>query len=193
MNYHFFAYLSRMRQIRRWGLMRNTQPENDLEHTCMVAMIAHALSEIRNQRYGGSLDVSKVLKLALYHEAPEVITGDMPSPVKYGSAPLTESFKKIEKEASRLLLTYLPEDLKPVYEPLLLQDEESEEWCVVKAADKISAYIKCAEECYANNVEFEMAYKKIKAQVEAIELPEVKDFLSQFSGSFMLSIDALNC
>lgn len=192
MSHHFFAFLSRMRHIHRWGLMRNTYIENDLEHSCQVAQIAQALAQISILRYGGDVDAGKVAQIALYHEVSEVITGDMPSPIKYASSEMCRTYKQFEKNAIAQMLTYLPEDLRPAYEELLLPDESSAEWRFVKAADKICAYLKCLEEKRANNSEFDMALANLTAQVKAIDMPEAQDFIRDFAGSFSLPLDAIN-
>ena len=192
MHSHFYAYMARMKLIRRWSLRRNTREENDQEHSLQVAMISHALAVIRNKRYGGSINIEKVMLLATYHEAPEVITGDIATPIKYFNPKIKNSFKAIERMASEQLLNYLPEDLRPEYEPLLLPDEDTEEWKLVKAADKISAYLKCLEEEGYGNHEFMAAKQNIEASIRALSLPEVNDFMDQFAPSFMLPLDGLN-
>lgn len=141
MQSHFYAYMARMKLIRRWSLQRNTREENDQEHSLQVAMISHALALIANRRYGGNLDMEKVMLLAVYHEAPEVITGDVATPIKYFNPGIRDAFKDIERMASEKLLEYLPEDLRDAYVPLLLPDERAPEWRIVKAADRISAYL----------------------------------------------------
>ena len=153
MSSHFYAYMARMKHIKRWGLRRSTREENDQEHSLMVAMIAHALAVIANTRYGGAIDVGSVVTLAIYHEAAEVITGDLASPIKYFNPGIKDAFKTIEQLASEQLLNYLPEDLQQTYQPLLFPDETSKEWKLVKAADKISAYLKCLEELGCGNDE----------------------------------------
>ena len=192
MHSHFYAYMARMKLIRRWSLRRNTREENDQEHSLQVAMISHALAVIRNKRYGGSVDIEKIILLAVYHEAPEVITGDVATPIKYFNPKIKDSFKVIERMASEQLLNYLPEDLRSEYEPLLLPDEHTEEWKLVKAADKISAYLKCLEEEGYGNQEFLAAKQNIEASIRALGLPEVNDFMDQFAPSFMLPLDGLN-
>ena len=192
MHSHFYAYMARMKLIRRWSLRRNTREENDQEHSLQVAMISHALAVIRNKRYGGSVDIEKIMLLAVYHEAPEVITGDVATPIKYFNPKIKDSFKSIERMASEQLLDYLPEDLRSEYQPLLLPDESTEEWKLVKAADKISAYLKCLEEEGYGNQEFMAAKQNIEASIRALGLPEVNDFMDQFAPSFKLPLDALN-
>ena len=192
MHSHFYAYMARMKLIRRWSLRRNTREENDQEHSLQVAMISHALAVIRNRRYGGNVNVEKIMLMAVYHEAPEVITGDVATPIKYFNPKIKNSFKAIERMASEQLLDYLPEDLRSEYEPLLLPDENTDEWKLVKAADKISAYLKCLEEEGYGNQEFMAAKQNIEASIRALGLPEVNDFMDQFAPSFMLPLDGLN-
>ncbi|HIQ62270.1 MAG: 5'-deoxynucleotidase [Christensenellales bacterium] len=190
--HHFFAYMARMRHIMRWGLMRNTLPENDQEHALQAAMIAHALATLRNVRYGGTLDAQRVALLAIYHDAGEVITGDLATPVKHHNPLVHEAFGRMEAMARRMLLEMLPEDLRPAYAPLLVPDETEEAWRVVKAADRICAYLKCVEEDKAGNTEFRKAREVIRRDIDALELPEVRDFMREFAPSFSLSLDELN-
>ena len=192
MQSHFYAYMARMRLIRRWNLQRNTRDENDQEHSLQVAMISHALALIRNRRYGGTLDMEKVMLLAVYHEAPEVITGDLATPIKYFNPNIKDAFKSIEHMAAQKLLEYLPEDLREDYAPLLLPDETAPEWKIVKAADRICAYLKCLEEEGYGNADFSAARKNIEASIVALGMPEVDDFMRQFAPSFSLPLDALN-
>lgn len=189
---HFFAYMARMRLIRRWSLMRNTMEENDAEHTMIVSMIAHGLAVMRNERYGGNIDANKVATMALYHEAPEVITGDLPTPIKYFNPAIRDSFKEIEALATEQLMSYLPADMKSAYEPLLKPDETSEEWKLVKAADRLSAYIKCLEESGYRNDEFRQAQVNTLLAIHEMKVPEAEDFLREFAPSFALPLDALN-
>ena len=192
MQSHFYAYMARMKLIRRWSLQRNTREENDQEHSLQVAMISHALALIANRRYGGKLDMEKVMLLAVYHEAPEVITGDVATPIKYFNPGIRDAFRDIERMASEKLLEYLPEDLRDAYVPLLLPDESAPEWRIVKAADRISAYLKCLEEEGYGNGEFLAAKQNIAASIEALGMPEVDDFMREFAPSFKLPLDALN-
>ena len=153
MRSHFFAYLSRMRFIQRWALMRNTAPENVQEHSHQVAVLAHALAVIRNEKFGGHVDPGAVAVAALYHDASEIFTGDMPTPIKYDNPAIQEAYKDVEKMAEQKLLGMLPSELREVYAPILtVPDEETR--CLVKAADKLSAHIKCLEELKAGNLEF---------------------------------------
>lgn len=192
MQHHFYAYMARMKLIKRWGLRHNTREENDQEHSLQVAMIAHALAVYKNRRYGGNVDVEKVLLYALYHEAAEVITGDLASPIKYFNPGIRDAYKAIERMASEKLLDYLPEDFQEDFRALLFPDEESCEWRIVKAADRISAYVKCLEEYGFGNREFLTAQENIRASVSQMNMPEAEDFMREFAPSFMLPLDALN-
>ena len=191
MSHHFYAYLSRLRLIQRWGLMRNTQPENDAEHSLMVAVIAHAIAVLGRDRYGREVDPEHVLALAVYHDATEVITGDLPTPVKYHSNALRGAYKDLEVMAVDRLCAMLPESMRGEYRPYLAGAQGYDRQ-VVKAADRISAYIKCVEEERAGNREFDAAGASVKASVEAIGLPEVQDFMREFVPSFALTLDELN-
>ena len=192
MQHHFYAYMARMKLIKRWGLRHNTREENDQEHSLQVTMIAHALAMYKNRRYGGNVDVEKVLLYALYHEAAEVITGDLASPIKYFNPGIRDAYKEIERMASEKLLEYLPEDMKEDFRALLFPDEESYEWRIVKAADRISAYVKCREEYGYGNREFLTAQENIRASISQMNMPEAEDFMREFAPSFMLPLDALN-
>lgn len=192
MQHHFYAYMARMKLIKRWGLRHNTREENDQEHSLQVTMIAHALAMYKNRRYGGSVDVEKVLLYALYHEAAEVITGDLASPIKYFNPGIRDAYKEIERMASEKLLEYLPEDMRGDFRALLFPDEESYEWRIVKAADRISAYVKCLEEYGYGNREFLTAQENIRASISQMNMPEAEDFMREFAPSFMLPLDALN-
>lgn len=192
MKSHFLAYMSRMKHILRWGLMRNTRSENDQEHSLQVAMIAHTLAVMTNVRHGGRLDVGRVVTLAVYHEAPEVITGDLATPIKYFNPDIRSAFKQIEHLAAKRLQGYLPEDLQPEFAGLLFPDEGSEEWLLVKAADKLSAYLKCLEELSAGNTEFQRAAQAILREIEEMKQPAVAEFMQEFAPSFQLTLDELN-
>ena len=189
---HFYAYMARMKFIKRWGLRRNTREENDQEHSLQVAMIAHALCMLRNARYGGQVDPGKAVILAVYHEAAEVITGDLASPIKYFNPGIRQAYKDIERLAGEKLISYLPQDLREDYRPLLFPEQDSLEWRIVKAADKISAYLKCLEELGYGNDEFVKAEKAILSEIQANPLPEVQDFMGEFAPRFALTLDALN-
>ena len=191
MSYSFFAHMARLKLISRWSLMRNTQPENDAEHSLQVAMIAHGIAVIGRERYGREVDPDRVLALAVYHDATEVMTGDLPTPVKYHSDTLRGAYKQLESISADRLLRLLPEDMRPSFSPYLKQ-EKSPERDIVKAADKISAYVKCLEEQRAGNREFEYAAENIRRTLEAIDLPEVRDFLRDFLPAFNMTLDELN-
>lgn len=192
MQSHFYAYMARMKLIKRWGLRRNTIQENDQEHSHLVAMIAHALAVIKNTRYGGNVDPGRVTMLAVYHEAPEVITGDLATPIKYFNPGIKAAYKEIERIAAEKLYGYLPEDLRGEYRWLLFPDETSEEWKLVKAADRISAYVKCVEESSFGNDEFTAAQENIRLSIREMNMPEAEDFMKEFAPSFKLALDALN-
>ena len=188
--YPFFAYLSRMRYINRWGLMRNTFQENIQEHSHMVAVLAHALAVIRNRCFGGQVDPGTVAVAALYHDASEILTGDMPTPIKYYNPDIRDAYKQVEAIACRKLTGMLPQRLQDIYAGLLTPaDPEVEE--LVKAADKLSAHIKCLEEQKAGNDEFRAAAHQTRQALEKMHLPEVDLFLRDFLPSFRLTLDEL--
>ncbi len=189
---HFFAYLSRMRYIQRWSLMRNMHTENIQEHSLQVAMVSHALALIRNERFGGGTDPNRVAVLALFHDVGEVITGDLATPIKYFNPSIKSAYDEIDVVARRKLLDMVPSELRSFYDALLFADETSDEWKLVKAADRICAYLKCLEELKAGNREFARAEKTVKKTIDAIELPEVDFFMKRFVPSFMLTLDELN-
>lgn len=190
MRSHFFAYISRMRFIQRWALMRNTAPENVQEHSHQVAVLAHALAVIRNENFHGATDPGAVAVAALYHDASEILTGDMPTPIKYGNPAIQNAYKEVEAVAERKLLTMLPQELQGAYAPVLTEvDPEVER--LVKAADKLSAYIKCVEELKAGNAEFRDAAAQTRKALESYGLPEVEYFLETFMDSFSLTLDQL--
>lgn len=191
MSYPFFAYLSRLKLIRRWSLMRNTVPENDAEHSLQVAMIAHAIAVIARDRYGKQVIPEHVLSLAVYHDATEVMTGDLPTPVKYHNDELRGAYHRLEALSADRLLALLPEDLQPAFTPYMKQ-ESGYEHTLVKAADRISAYIKCMEEQRAGNQEFDYAAENVRKSIASIDLPEVKDFLTDFLPAFDMTLDELN-
>ena len=188
----FFAYLSRLKLIRRWGLMRNTVPENDMEHSTQCAMIAHGMALIARERFGREVNPEHVLALALYHDVGEVITGDLPTPVKYKNPEIKDAYKRIEAMASEQLLGMLPDDLRPAYRPYLHPDEGEYAWKLVKAADRICAYIKCVEEQNLGNREFDQAKTSILETIRESDLPEVAAFMREFAPSFELSLDELS-
>ena len=182
--------IARMRYIARWGLMRNTQPENIQEHSHQVAVLAHALAVIQNQYFGGSVDPGRVAVAALYHDASEILTGDLPTPIKYDNPDIQSAYQQVEAVAVGKLLSMLLEELRPAYEEALtIPDPEVR--ALVKAADKLSAYIKCVEELKAGNNEFRQAAGQTRKALEGYELPEVTYFLETFMDSFSLTLDEL--
>lgn len=190
MKSHFFAYISRMRFIQRWALMRNTAPENVQEHSHQTAVLAHALAVIRREKFGGTVDPGAVAAAALYHDASEILTGDMPTPIKYYNPVIRSAYKEVEAVAEQRLLAMLPPELQEVYAPILtIRDPETAE--LVKAADKLSAYIKCVEELKAGNMEFREAAAQTRRALEGYHLPEVNYFLETFMDSFSLTLDEL--
>ena len=190
MRSHFFAYIARMRFIQRWALMRNTASENVQEHSHQVAVLAHALAVIRNRFFGGTVDPGAVAVAALYHDASEILTGDMPTPIKYYNPAIRDAYKDVEALAERKLTEMLPPALQEDYRSILtIQDPEVA--ALVKAADKLSAYIKCLEELKAGNNEFREAAAQTRQVLEGYGLPEVDYFLKTFLESFSLSLDEL--
>ncbi len=189
-NYNFFAMVNRMKYIDRWALMPNTQKENIAEHSHSVAVIAHALALIGKREFGKDYDENRVAVLALYHDTTEVITGDMPTPVKYYNDEIKSVYKKIEAVAGQRLLSMLPDEYKADYEPMFEHsDEDRELWLLVKAADKISALIKCIEENRMGNREFDIALKAQEQKIADIDIPEVKFFSEHFLKSYYLTLD----
>ena len=189
-NYNFFAMVNRMKLIDRWALMQNTSKENIAEHSHSVAVIAHALALIGNKEFGKNYNAERVSLLALYHDTTEVITGDMPTPVKYYNEEIKNVYKDIERVAGERLLNMLPEDYKADYLPLFEKQEEDKElWKLVKAADKISALIKCIEEIRMGNKEFEIALKSQEEKIKEINLDEVKFFNEHFLKAYYLTLD----
>lgn len=186
----FFAMYSRMKYINRWALMKNTRSENLSEHSADVAAIAHAIAVLKNLRFGGKVNAERAAVLGLYHDMPEIITGDMPTPVKYHSKTLHNAFLEVEEEACSRLLSMLPEDMKKEYSPFFFKAEGDEYlWKIVKAADKISALIKCIEEEKAGNREFSKALESTKKAIQKMQLSEADAFLEEFIEAFSLSLD----
>ena len=193
MNYSFFAMISRMKYIDRWALMRNTDRESLDSHSKEVAVIAHALAVIGNKRFGKAYNPDRAAVLGLYHDAHEIITGDMPTPVKYHSEKMESAYQEVENMASEKLLSMLPDDMREYYSSAFFRKEEDEYlWKLVKAADKISALIKCIEEKKAGNSEFSKALESTLSSIEEMELPEADEFMKEFIPSFYLSLDELN-
>lgn len=189
-NYNFFAMVNRMKYIDRWALMPNTQKENIAEHSHSVAVIAHALALIGKREFGKDYDENRVAVLALFHDTTEVITGDMPTPVKYYNDEIKSVYKKIEAVAGQRLLSMLPDEYKADYKPMFEHSEEDRElWLLVKAADKISALIKCIEENRMGNREFDIALKAQEQKIADIDIPEVKFFSEHFLKSYYLTLD----
>lgn len=190
MNKSFFAMLSRMKYVNRWGLMRNASTENISEHSHQVAILAHALAVIGNKKFSKNYNCERAAVLGLYHDATETITGDMPTPVKYYNDSIINAYKDIEKIAAHRLLAMLPDEFHDEFSPLLVANESDKElWKLVKAADKLSAYIKSLEEIKSGNVEFESASKSLKAKIDAIDMEEVKYFKEHFLPAFSMNLD----
>ncbi len=191
MQYDFYAYMDRMKYIKRWQLMRCTRDENIMEHSQEVALIAHALVNIHNEIFGGKADVLKTVLYAVYHETAEVMTGDLPTPIKYYNKSIHGAYKELERSACEKMVSMLPDELQPSIAPYLLADESGLEYSFVKAADKLSAYIKCLEELRSGNKEFAKAKKSIEEDLRARNMPEVEYFFKHFIHSFSLSLDEL--
>ena len=187
----FFAFLDRMKLIDRWSLMRNTTKEDVAQHTMQVAMIAHALCVIENTLYGGKLDAEKAAVYALYHEAAEVVTGDLPTPVKYYDADINRAYKNIEHRAEQKLIDTLPDTLRDAFSPFVQPDKSCKECAIVKRADKISALIKCVEEIAVGNNEFQKAYDVTAKELKAAPEKSVKYFLDVFIPEYSGSLDDL--
>lgn len=192
MKYDFFAYLNRLKYIKRWSLMRSTVEENVMEHTEQVSMVAHALATVKNVYFGGSADILKVVLYAQYHETGEVITGDLPTPIKYFNKEINSAYKDIERGASEKILSKLPEEFRFEYEKYVIPDEASEEYKIMKAADKIAAYLKCAEEVKSGNSEFIKAKESIYKELKNSEREEVKYFVENILPSYELTLDELD-
>lgn len=186
---HFFALFSRMKNINRWALMRNVSDENLSSHSLEVAAIAHCLALIGNERLGKSYDENKAAVLGIFHDMPEIITGDMPTPVKYYNDEIRSSFAKIEAAAENAIVNTLPEDLREVYRPLLSPDTTTGEYKLMKAADKISALIKCVEERNSGNREFTLAEDATVDAIRKLNCPEADIFLGEFLESYSLVLD----
>lgn len=190
--YNFFAFLSRMKHITRWGLMRNTNVENIQEHSLQVAMIAHGLAVISNVYFGNSVNSERVAVLAIYHDSNETLTGDMPTPIKYFNPSIRQAYKDLEDISKEKLLSLLPDEMVPFYRDVLFYDESSYEGKIVKAADRICAYIKCLEEEKAGNREFKKAAEATLKKILDMKMPEVEYFLKYFIPGFKLTLDEIN-
>ena len=191
MDSNFFALISRMRYIERWSLMRNSIHENIQEHSHMVAVIAHALGVIRRDVYGIPCDPEACATVALYHDASEILTGDLPTPIKYHDEEIMSAYRRVETIASEKLLGMLPQDLQAAFEPVLVGETQRELHPIVKASDKLSAYIKCIEERKAGNNEFLNAEKQTLAAIHAYNLPEAEYFIEHFIPAFEKTLDEL--
>jgi 5'-deoxynucleotidase len=192
MKSHFYAYISKLRWLRRWGLKRNTVTENVMEHSWEVATIAHALALIKNRYFGGNLDVNAIVVAAMYHDCSEVITGDLPSPIKDHTREITKAYKAIERQAEQELLNLLPEDLREDYRPVIIEENiPDDQRLIIKAADTIAAYIKCRTEVAAGNREFSKAEEAVKNRLNNLNQPEVVYFIDTFVGSYALTLDEL--
>ena len=191
MNYSFFAFISRMKNIDRWALMRNFSKENVQEHSHMVAVLAHGLAVIGRDVFGRDTDPNAAATAALFHDASEILTGDMPTPVKYLNGDIMSAYKKVEKIAADKLVSTLPEELRIEYS-YQLDDENNTQRDIIKAADKLAAYIKCLEELRAGNEEFRLAAQQTKNKLVGLHMPEVDYFLANFIEAFELTLDELN-
>ena len=191
MKSHFFAYIARMRYITRWALMRNSYTENIQEHSHQTAVLAHALAVLRNERFGGQVDAGAVAVAALYHDASEILTGDLPTPIKYYNPAIRDAYKQVESVAAQTLLDMLPADLRPAYDEALSPSDPGIEE-LVSAADKLSAHIKCLEELKAGNSEFKKAAEQTRAALERFDLPELRCFCEEFLPSFELALDEMD-
>ncbi|MFQ9515638.1 MAG: 5'-deoxynucleotidase [Eubacterium sp.] len=188
---NFFGMLARMKYINRWGLMRNTITENIAEHSLEVAIIAHSLAIIGNTYFKKKLNAEHIAVLAIMHDTTEIITGDLPTPIKYYAPEIRDSYKKVEKIAANQLLSELPEQMRQEYEKILIE-EQNQDWKYVKAADKLSAYIKCIEEANMGNTDFKKAEETLKKSVESMKMEEVDYFMKNFLPSYTMTLDEIN-
>jgi len=191
-SYSFFALISRMKNITRWSLMRNNSLENIQEHSHIVAVIAHALAVIRRDIFGKKSDPGLAASIALFHDSSEIFTGDMPTPIKYYDEEIMEAYKKVESVASRKLLTALPSEMRPAYKKILSPSGDNEMQSLVKAADRLAAYIKCIEELKTGNLDFRLAAEQSKEKLTQMNLPEVEYFMENFIPAFELTLDELD-
>lgn len=190
---HFFAHLARMKLIQRWPLMRSVSSENISEHSLQVAFVAHALALIKNKKFGGTLNPERIAILGMYHDTSEVITGDLPTPVKYYNPEIAKEYKKIEAAAEQRLLSMLPEEFQQDFAPYLLtQSAHQDDAEIVKQADTICAYLKCLEELSAGNHEYALAKKRLDVTLKERHTPEMEYFLNTFAPSFELSLDEIS-
>lgn len=188
---NFFGMLARMKYINRWGLMRNTITENIAEHSLDVAIIAHGLALIGNTYFGKKLDAEHIAVLAMMHDTTEIITGDLPTPIKYYAPEIRDSYKKVEEIAAEQLIAELPAELQPEYENIL-KEEKNEDWKYVKAADKLSAYVKCIEEKNMGNTDFLKAEETLKNSLLEMNMDEVEYFIDKFLPSYTMTLDEIN-
>ena len=191
MRYDFYAYMDRMKYIKRWQLMRSVREENIMEHSQSVAILAHALVTIHNEIYGGDADVLKVVLYAMYHETSEVMTGDLPTPIKYYNRDIHSAYKELEQNACKKITKTLPKEMACAIEPYILADEDTTEYKLVKAADRLAAYIKCLEELRSGNSEFKKAKKSIENDLRERNMPEINYFMDHFIKAFELTLDDL--
>ena len=191
MRYDFYAYMDRMKYIKRWQLMRSVREENIMEHSQSVSILAHALVTIHNEIYGGNADVLKVVLYAMYHETSEVMTGDLPTPIKYYNRDIHSAYKELEHNACKKITKTLPTEMAHAIEPYILADEDTIEYKLVKAADRLAAYIKCLEELRSGNSEFKKAKKSIENDLKERNMPEINYFMDNFIKAFELTLDDL--
>lgn len=188
---NFFGMLSRMKYINRWGLMRNNINENIAEHSLQVAIIAHGLAVIGNKRFGRNLNAEYIAMMGIMHDTTEIITGDLPTPIKYYAPEIRDAYKKVENIAANQLLKELPEDMQEAYEDILIEDD-SIEWKYVRAADKLSAYIKCIEEKNTGNTDFAKAEDTIRKALEDMQMEEIDVFIEEFLPAYVMTLDEIN-
>ena len=189
--FNFYAFLDRMKYIRRWSLMRSSREENIMEHSWQVALFAHALAVIDTELFGNAPDISKTVLYALYHECSEVMTGDLPTPIKYFNQEIHGAYKQLEDRASDKLLGMLPPDMQRAILPFVKADASSREYALVKAADKLSAYVKCLEELKSGNLEFKKAKESIEGELRSRGLPCLHYFMENFIPAFLLTLDEM--
>lgn len=188
---NFFGMLSRMKYINRWGLMLNNINENIAEHSLQVAIIAHGLAVIGNKRFGRNLNAEHIAMMGIMHDTTEIITGDLPTPIKYYAPEIRDAYKKVENIAANQLLKELPENMQEAYEDILIEDD-SIEWKYVKAADKLSAYIKCIEEKNTGNTDFAKAEDTIRKALEDMQMEEIDVFIEEFLPAYVMTLDEIN-
>ena len=191
MRYDFYAYMDRMKFIKRWQLMRSVREENIMEHSQAVTLLSHALAVIRNEVFAGKVDIAKTILYATYHETSEVMTGDLPTPIKYYNKGLHGAYKELERSACEKIVHTLPEVMQKAISPFVLADEESEEYQIVKAADRLAAYIKCLEEVKWGNSEFVKAKETIYKDLKKCDREEVKYFIKNVLPKYELTLDEL--